>query len=115
VGLAAGLLLAWLASPRLGLVVASIASLISLAAWISPRGAYARIERAFEALGRGIGSAMSWILMPILFVMIFLPFGVLTRRGSKDPLKRFFEASASSYWKVRDPEREAERSYQRPF
>jgi hypothetical protein len=34
-----------------------------------------------------------------------VPFGLLFRRGPRDPLQRRFEKSARSYWKVREPDR----------
>ena len=83
-------------------VVFTIAGLIFVASLLSPTGLYAAIERGFQALGRLTGRAMTWILMPLMFYLFFLPFGLLFRRGRRDPMKRFYESEASTYWSSRD-------------
>jgi hypothetical protein len=53
--------------------------------------------------------------MTLAFYLIFLPFGLLFRRGRRDSMRRYFEADQESYWQRRDPEREETRSRERPF
>ena len=84
-----------------GTVVMSIATLILLSALLSPAGLYAGIERLFAALGRRVGAGLTWIVLPLIFYLIFLPFGTLFRSGRRDPMKRFYEADAESYWSPR--------------
>lgn len=98
----------------LAAVVFTLASLLFLSALLSPAGLYAAIERAFRALGRWIGQALSWILLPAIFYGVFLPFGLLFRRGRRDRMKRFLEDRATSYWQ---PHRTipASKSYRRQF
>jgi hypothetical protein len=102
VGAAAGAAILAFASRPLGIVVLSIASAIALAALVSPQGLFAGIERAFAALGHQIGRVLTWILLPAIFYLFFVPFSALFRRGRRDSMKRFFDASAQSYWKLRD-------------
>jgi hypothetical protein len=43
------------------------------------------------------------VLLVPLFVLFFLPFGLLARRGRRDRLGRFFDPDAPTYWKRREP------------
>ncbi len=100
-GAAVGALIFALLSRIAGTVVMSIATLILLSALLSPTGLYAGIERLFAALGRRVGAGLTWIVLPLVFYLIFLPFGTLFRGGRRDPMKRFYEADAESYWSPR--------------
>ncbi len=109
-----GVLLLVLGVRLLATVVLALASLLLVSALVSPAGIYAAIERAFRALGRLVGQALSWILLPLIFYGVFLPFGLLFRRGRRDRMKRLFEDGAASYWQ---PHRTipASKSYRRQF
>ena len=100
-GAGIGALIFALLSRIVGTVVMSIATLILLSALLSPAGLYAGIERLFAALGRRVGAALTWIVLPLLFYLVFLPFGMIFRSGRRDPMKRFYEADAESYWSPR--------------
>lgn len=97
------------------IVVWSITGLVLASALVSPTGLFAAIERGFSQLGAWVGAALTWIVMPPVFYLIFLPFGLMFRRGRSDALKRYTDAEATTYWKDRDPEWEATRSRERPF
>ena len=100
-GAGIGALVFALLSRIAGTVVMSIAALILLSALLSPTGLYAGIERLFAALGRRVGTGLTWIVLPLIFYLIFLPFGTVFRSGRRDPMKRFYEADAESYWSPR--------------
>lgn len=101
--------------------VASIAwsagSLTLLLALVSPLGAYAAVDRAVARLGALIGTILTWLLLAPVFYLFFTPFGLLFRRGSRDPMRRSFDTSATTYWKRRDePSSERDRTeLERPF
>jgi len=115
-GAAVGLLLYWLSGSRvIATVVLTIAGAIALAALISPGGAYAAIERAFAALGGAVGRAMAALLMPLVFYAVFVPFGLLFRRGRRDSMRRFFEPDAATYWSRRERGRTASASRRRQY
>ncbi len=98
----------------LSAVVLTVTASLLLCALLSPTGIYAAIDRAFQALGRWVGRALSWILLPAIFYLFFFPFGRLFRRGKRDTMKRSFDAEADSYWQ---PHRgvSASKSYPRQF
>lgn len=95
---AIGTLLYFFWSQIMAYVVFSLAAIVLAAALLSPRGLYAGMERLTEALGRVTGRALSFVSLSIIFYAVFLPFGALTRRGRRDPMKRFYEPDASTYW-----------------
>ena len=102
VGLAVGVAVYSFVSTTAGLVIGCIGSAIALAALISPSGLYAAIERAFAALGHVIGRGLTWVLMAGVFYGMITPFGLLFRRGRRDPMRRALHTSADSYWEPRE-------------
>ncbi len=98
--------LIWLWSPGLAGVVLGVSTVILLAALLSPLRAYAGIERGFAALGHWTGEALTWVAMVGLFYLFFVPFGLLFRRGRRDPLKRWTAPDEASYWEEREPARD---------
>lgn len=95
---AATLLLLW--KPVLAAVVASIALLVLALAMVSPLGGFARLERGVERFAHGVGLAVTWLLMPLLVFLVFLPVGLVLRRGKL----RFTgnpDADQPTYWQRR--------------
>ena len=117
VGLAVAGGLAWLGQRTPARVVATVAATIALAALLSPLGLFAAIERAFTALGGWIGKALTWVLLPIVFYVFFVPFGLLFRRGRRDSMQRFFDPAATTYWTQRETRtrRSGSASHERQF
>ncbi len=97
VGLAiAALLLLW--KPWLAAVVAVISLLVLALALASPLGLYARLEHGLERVAHGVAMAVTWILMPVLYVLLFLPVGLLLRAAGKLRLTRHPDPGAATYW-----------------
>jgi hypothetical protein len=85
-------------SKTVAIVAFSAAGVVLFCALASPHGLYALLSRLFEATGRVVGRAMTWIVMLPIFYLFFLPFGKLLRRGRRDRLHRFFDRDAQTYW-----------------
>ena len=101
VGLSVAGTLAWFGHRTPALVIGSVASVIGLSAMLSPLGLFAAIEHAFTVLAGWIGKALTWVLLPLIFYVFFVPFSALFRRGRRDAMRRFFDREATSYWTVR--------------
>ncbi len=84
-------------------LVGVISSLAWVVALISPQGAWAILGSAMAGLARAVASALGWLMLIPLFYLFFLPFGLLFRRGSKDPMRRNLDKGAASYWIERQP------------
>ncbi len=104
-GVAAGALLFHFVSQTLGTIVCAIGGSVVLAALVSPLGLFAAIDGAFHAVGRLLARGLTWLLMPAIFYLLFLPFGLLFRRGRRDAMKRYYDSEATSYWTVREQQR----------
>jgi hypothetical protein len=116
-GLAVAATFFWFGHRVPAAVVGSIAAVVGLSALASPFGVFAAIERGFDALGRGLGRLLGWIVLPAIFYLFFAPFSVLFRRGRRDSMKRAFDAEATSYWTPRDRRSATMGSdaYERPY
>ncbi len=86
----------------LALVAGSIACVMALLALVSPTGAFAAVERGLLRFGRAVGVVVTWLVMLPIFGLFFVPFGLLFRRGAKDPMRRGYDTALPSYWKRRD-------------
>ena len=86
----------------LATVAASLATLTMLLAIVSPTGAFAGLETLLGKLGSVIGAIVTWLVMLPIFLLFFVPFGLIFRRGTSDKMQRVLDPSAKSYWRHRD-------------
>lgn len=98
-----------------GIVVLSVASVVFLAATLSPKGVYAVIERMLAAMSRHFGRLLNWLIIPLIFYGFFVPFGVLFRRGKRDALQTFYDDRRESYWSDREGVRTASSNRARQY
>ena len=101
VGIAVAGLMFWFGSQFIAGVILTIASFILLSALLSPKGIYSVVDGIFVALGRVVGRGLTWFLMVLIFYLVFLPYGLLFRRGKRDSMRRAFDTGASTYWERR--------------
>ena len=107
IGATAGGLVLVTLSALVGKIVLTASALLFLTAMLSPTGAYALVERAFEALSRMVGRLLNGLILPLLFYGVFTPMGAVMRRGKRDALQRFFDRERTTYWSDRSGERTA--------
>jgi VIT1/CCC1 family predicted Fe2+/Mn2+ transporter len=100
--------------PVAAAVVAAIAVLIVLLALASPLGLYKGLTRALDRFAHAVGSGMTWVLMPVLFYVVFLPIGLLLRTRGKLAISKSADPRLSTYWKTPERERTPE-SYRKQF
>lgn len=96
-------------------VVAAIAVLIALTALASPLGAYKTLSRWLDRFAHAVGSAVTWVLMTVLFYLVFLPAGLFLRR--KLAVTKGADRRLPTYW-IATEERERARtpeSYRKQF
>ncbi len=84
--------------PTLASVIASIAAVVTLIALVSPLGGFRRLTAGVEKLGRGIGLLLTWILMPLIYFLFFLPVGLYLRARGKIGITHGADAKLSTYW-----------------
>lgn len=96
-------------------VIAAIAVAVALLALASPLGAYKTLTRWLDRFAHAVGTAVTWVLMTVLFYLVFLPAGLFLRR--KLGISRNADPRLPSYWKATE-ERERARtleSYRKQF
>lgn len=115
VGAALGTLLFVGWSRTVGSIVLGVGALLLGSAWASPTGLYAAIRRLLQTLGRLTGAALTWLLLPPVFYLFFLPFGALLRRGRRDRLRRILDPDAPTYWEAHAGLTAGSGSYERQY
>jgi len=101
--------------PQMAAVVASIAVLTTLLALASPLGGFRRLTIALEAFARGVGLAMTWLLMTLAYYLLFLPLGLALRAGRKLRITRRGDAALASYWQPAVAPTAGIDAYRKPF
>ena len=115
VGLAIGTLIFFFWHKTVAYIAFGIAGFTLLASLISPLGLYAAISRGIEKFAGWVGQAIAWILLPILFFLFIMPFGLLWRTGRRDKMERFMEPEKPSYWASRGDADRDPSFYERQF
>lgn len=116
VGLVVALLVGFvLHRTTLASLIASIAGIVTLLALVSPLGAFRRLTGLVEKLGHGIGLAMTWILMPLIYFLFFLPVGLYLRSRGKTGITRGADARLPTYWISTEAQSQAPETYERQF
>lgn len=116
IGLAvAALLYYYFRRPVPAAVVAVIAAVLTLIALASPLGLHKKVTRVLQRFAHGVGAAVTWVLMTLLYYLVFLPAGAFLRARHRLGITRGADRGLSTYW---IPTRERERtpeSYRRQF
>jgi hypothetical protein len=97
--------------PVLGAVALGAGTLVLVLGLASPLGAFAALDRTLTLAGHAVGVLLTWLLLAPLFYLVLAPFGLFTRRGAKDPMKRRLDPRAETYWKKRDAPNRFDRPY----
>jgi hypothetical protein len=112
---AAALFYFWLHRPVMAGVVVGLATVNLLAALLSPLGVYRHITAGVGVLGRVIGQVVTWILMPIVYMLLFTLFGWVLRAFGKLRLSRGPDRTLPTYWRDLSTVDRSPASYERQF
>ena len=91
-------LAAWFRAAPLPLAAFSVLSLGMLAAAFLRPSLLAVPSRLWMRLGELMHRVVSPVVLGIMYVGLFVPFGLLRRWLGGDPLKRRYDAAVASYW-----------------
>jgi hypothetical protein len=105
----------WLHRPLMAGVVMALATLNLLAALLSPLGLYRHITAGVGVLGRIIGQIMTWLLMPLVYLLLFTLFGLVLRALGKLRLSRGPDRTLPTYWRDLSTVDRSPASYERQF
>jgi hypothetical protein len=86
------------------------AATVPAVGWTAPR--FMRLMYlGMSYLGLPAGWAISLILMAVVYYAVLTPIGLVMRLLKHDPLTRTFPGGAMSYWRPRQPPRDASRYF----
>ncbi len=98
IGLVLALLIYLFISEIFGVIVCSIAILLTIVAFVAPITVYEPIKRGMAWLAAMVGLSISFVVLLFLYYLFFVPFGALFRRGDRNKLALGFASGKSSYW-----------------
>jgi hypothetical protein len=101
--------------PVAGFVVGGIALLFLLLAVGSPLTLYPKVMALFDRLAHAVGTAVTWVLMTILYYIFFLPAGLLLKAGGKLAITTHPDRGLPSYWSQADERQRAPEAYKKQF
>lgn len=96
-------------------VIAAVALLFTLLALLAPLTAYKALTRALDRFGHVVGTAVTWLLLTILYFVLFLPLGWFLRLRGKLRVTRDFDPRRPSYWVSLEKRIPTPESYRRQF
>ena len=80
----------------------SIGALLLVSGFLIP-SLFAKIEQAGRWFGKGVGTAITWLLLVPMFYLVFVPGRLILRIRGIDPMCRKFPTDAPTYWVPRKP------------
>lgn len=86
----------WRAVPGV-IVIFSIGALLLIAGLAAP-AILRPLYKPWMALAVLLGFIMTRILLTLIFVLLFIPTGLLMRLFGRDPLRRKLDPDAKTYW-----------------
>jgi hypothetical protein len=98
----AALIFFWRGHVVLPAVLAALAAANLTLGLAVPR-AFGVVDRALQAFGRGVGTAVTWLVLVPFFYLFMLPARLILAATGKDPLHRRFPDTPASYWVPRRP------------
>jgi len=115
VGVAFAALAYYLDRPVAALVIAGIAIAVALIAVVSPLGLFKALSRGLDRFAHAVGSGVTWVLMPILFYLVFLPVGLFLRARGRLAISRHADRRLPTYWKPTGERARTSDSYRKQF
>lgn len=101
--------------PVAAAVIAGIAILIALTAFLFPLTLYKQLNHGLQAFARAVGTAVTWVLMTALFYLLFLPVGLVLRARGRLGITRGADPKLSTYWTPTDGRARTPGSYRKQF
>jgi hypothetical protein len=96
-------------------VVAVVAVLFTLLALLAPLTAYKAVMRALDRFAHAVGTAVTWVLLTLMYYLLFVPLGWFLRLRGKLAITRSFDPRRPSYWTSRENPVRTPESYRRQF
>ena len=76
--------------------VAGFAAALALLAWTSP-ARYAPVQRALDRGVQLVLTALTWLILGVVWLLVFTPMRAIRALTGNDPLRRSFDRTAETY------------------
>ena len=73
-------------------------SAVFLVSAVTVPGVLLPLNRVWRVVARGLSCANNYILLGLFYYLLIVPTGVIFRILRRDPMDRFFDTKAKSYW-----------------
>ena len=93
---AGGILLWWRAPNGATTAIAVVTGTLAALAWLLP-GYYAPVQRGFDRLTHALVSALTWLVLGIVYFCLFMPMRIWRAMLRHDPLRLRRDSTASSF------------------
>jgi len=100
---------------RMALAVAAVSAVLALVAFLFPLTLHKKIAAGLAAFGHAFGTAVTWVLMTILYYVLFLPVGLFLRTTGKLRIAGAPDPAVPSYWTSTEERQPTLESYRRQF
>jgi chromate transport protein ChrA len=101
--------------PLAAAVIATVAIAIALLALFSPLGLFKTLSRGLDRFAHAVGAGVTWLLMPILFYLVFLPVGLILRARGRLAISRHADRRLPTYWISTEERARTSESYRKQF
>ena len=98
---------------RGGLVLAALAGIaagLALLAWLYPPG-YAPVQRTLDRVLHALLTAITWLLLGIIYLLVFTPLRFFRAMAGRDALQRSPDRTAASYLQPAPPPSRLDRQF----
>ena len=76
--------------------LAGVAATLAVVAWVAP-ARYAPVQRALDRLVHGLLTAITWVLLGLVYFLVFTPLRFARSLAGRDSLARAPDPAATSY------------------
>jgi hypothetical protein len=81
----------------------AVAAIVLVAIALVVPGVLTPARRGWLGIGHWLGVVINPIVLGAVYVVVFVPFGLVMRLFGRDPMARRFDPAAASYWIARKP------------
>jgi hypothetical protein len=100
--------------PNVAYVIAAVSVILTLLALAAPP-AYRKVTGLLDLFAHGVGMAVTWVFMTLIYYVLFLPVGLLLRAQKKLAVTQHPDRRLPSYWSSTEGKPWTAESYRKQF
>jgi hypothetical protein len=100
--------------PNVAYVIAGVSVILTLLALVAPP-AYRKVTGLLDLFAHGVGMAVTWVFMTLIYYVLFFPVGLLLRAQKKLAVTQHPDRRLPSYWSSTEGKPWTAESYRKQF